>query len=141
MRDEIQKGAARLYCSSQSMCDSVKPPTDCDQTTHSDHEKSEGHNAKHGVVEAQDLPGSRNHRRVEAGNSDNEHPVLFCHRSAKLVRRACNFSRGANISSEDCQNRCRVTECDVSAPGISCADEHRRVGYAIGNFVVKLSCF
>src|SRR6266702_551137 len=141
MRDGIQRGAARLYCSSQSPCDSVKPPTDCDQTTHSDHEKSEGHNAKPGVVEMQDLPGPRNECGVEADNCDHQHSVLLCHRSAKLVRRACNFPCGANISREDCQNRCDVTKRDISAPGKPCANEHRRVGHSIGNFVVKFSCF
>jgi hypothetical protein len=37
------------------------------------------------------------------------------------------FFRGANVSSEDCQNRCDITKRNVSAPGVPCADEHRRI--------------
>jgi len=80
---------------------SVKPPTDCDQATHGDHEKSKAHDAKPGIVEVKDLPGSWNERGVEAANGDNQHPVLLCHRTAKLVTGARDFSCGANISSED----------------------------------------
>src|SRR5438067_6252209 len=59
----------------------------------------------------------------------------------KLVRRAGDFSRGANISSEDCQNRCDITKRNVSASGVPCADEHRRVRNAIANLVVKFAYF
>ena len=93
--------SATLYCSFQSVGNSVKPPNDCDQATHCDHEKSKAHNAKPGIVEVKDLPGSRNDRGVEADNCDHQHSVLLCHRSAKLVRRARDFSCGANISGED----------------------------------------
>jgi len=37
------------------------------------------------------------------------------------------FFRGANVNSEDCQNRCDITKRNVSAPGVPCADEHRRI--------------
>src|SRR5947208_10852238 len=127
MRDEIQKAAATLYCSSQSVCDSVNPPAHRDQATYDDQKKSDPHDTKLDVIELKELPGSWNYRGVEAGNGHNQHPMLLCHRSAKLVMRAGNFSCGANIRGEDCQNCCNVTKRDIAAPGQSCADEPRRV--------------
>jgi hypothetical protein len=59
----------------------------------------------------------------------------------ELVRRAGDFSRGANVSGEDCQNRRDITERNVSAPGVTRADEHRCIRNAIGNLVVKLAYF
>ena len=71
----------------------------------------------------------------------NQHPVLFGHRPAKLVRRARDFSRRTNVSSEDCENRCDITKRTVSTPGVAPADENRRIRDAIGNLVVKLAHF
>src|SRR5437588_10056964 len=127
MRDEIQKAAAKLYCSSQSVCDSVKPSAHCDQATPDYQKKSNAHYTKLDIIELKHLPRSWNNRGVEAGNGHNQHSVLFCHRSAKLIMRAGDFSCGPNIRSEDCQNCCKITERDIAAPGQSCTDEHRSV--------------
>src|SRR5205823_14356281 len=56
------------------------------------------------------------------------HAMLFCHWPAELVRRSGNFSCCTNISGEDGQNGCDVTECNIPAPCKAGSNKNGRVG-------------
>ena len=76
---------------------------------------------------------------IHSDHRDDQHAMLFGHRSAELVRRSRDLARRANISGEDRQNRRDITERDVTTPRETGSDEDCRVGNAIGDFVVKFS--
>ena len=123
------------------MCDSAESANDRDYAANNNHDEPQSHQADLRVVERNDLPGTWRDCRVNTDERDDQHAMLFCHRSAKLVRCAGDFSGGANISGEDCQDGCDVAECNVSAPRESGANENCSVRNAIWYFVVKLASF
>ncbi len=123
------------------MCDSAESANDRDYAPYDNHDKPQSHQPDMRIVERNDLPGMWRDYRVNTDERDDEHAVLFCHRSTELVRRAGDFSCRANVRGEDCQNCCDITECNVSAPCETGANEHGRVGNAVGNFVVELTRF
>src|SRR5439155_10948888 len=91
---------ATSRCSSQGLRDSIEPPNNCDTTADDYQSKAKAHRTNFELIEMQNLPGSRNHCGVQANHSDNQHSMLLCHRSAKLVGRPCDFSRSEEHTSE-----------------------------------------
>ncbi len=91
------------------MRDSIQPANNRDYAASDYERKTQTHDANFEPIEMQNLPGSRDGGGVEADQGDDQHPMLFRHRSAKLVRRACDFPGGANISSKDRQDGRDVT--------------------------------
>src|SRR6266496_6706263 len=123
------------------MCDSSDSANNRDYTAHDDHDKPQSHQADLRIVECNDLPGTWRDCRVNTDEGDDQHTMLFCHWSTKLVRRAGNFSCCPNISREDCQNGCDITECNISAPCKAGSDKNCSIGNAVGNFVIELTGF
>ena len=89
----------------------------------------------------EDLPRQRNHRAIQAGNGNHQHPVLLCHRPTKLVRRARDLSSDANVSREDGHNRCDITKSNISALRIPCSNGDRCIRNAVWNLIIKFAYF
>lgn len=83
------------------MGDSRDSANNRDNTACDDHEESQSHQADLRILERNDLPGAWRDYRVNTDERDDQHAMLFCHRSAELVRRPGDFTRGANVGSED----------------------------------------
>src|SRR5207253_2279465 len=112
-----------------------------DYAAYDNHDKTNSHQAHLRIVERDHLPGPWRDHCVNADECDDEHAMLLCHRSTELVRRPGDFSCRANVSGEDGQNGCDVTECNISAPCKPGSDENRRIGNTVGDLIVEFTGF
>src|SRR6266542_837959 len=130
-----------IYVKLNKACDSCYAANDRDYTAHDDHDKPQSHQTDPQIIKGNHLPGPWRDCRVNTDQRDDEHAMLLCHRSTELVRRAGDFSCCANVSGEDGQNGCDVTECNISAPREAGSNEYSSVRNAIGYLVVEFTGF
>src|SRR5438094_1614409 len=99
-----------IYVKLNKACDSAESANDRDRAADNNPDKSQSHKADLRIGERNHLPGTWRDCRVNTDERDHEHAMLFRHWSAELVRCPGDFSCCANVSGEDSQNGCDVTQ-------------------------------
>src|SRR5205814_1233569 len=75
----------------------------------------------------------------DGDKSDRGHTLLFCHRSAKFLVRAGNFSLCPQICEKDRENSGNETRQRIRSVDITETNQSRGIAYAIWNLIEELA--